>query len=629
MKKITSFSIRGKMIAMVAGSLLLAILSAAYMIRGLVYQNIVDQKMTTAEILTASLVHDIKYEYDLRLGDPEGFKDIVRKYMTYHRIIKSISLYDSKYTNRADSDPENEGTVTRDEDLIRAINLARPSLKITRFDRTRLGIRSIFPILRGSRVIAAIEMHISIKDIEAIMTAIDRRIITILVFTIMGASIALYILLRRVILQRLSRLMEVTRLIAAGNYNIQVSDIHSDELGQLAQAFNHMTLELKKSKREIEDYNQHLESKVQEATAQLNKAYEDLKNTQSQLVLNEKMASLGVLIAGIAHEINTPVGAINNVARNLEHRITSLPQALESFKKDQNVPADNLVECFQDLIRVSANGPQVATFQEIRRVENLLKEQGIANYRGTAGTLAKFNFMDPDKVRRFADLFKNSSLFSLLESIGSISQATRIVQTSSRKIEEIVRALKYYAYTDKDRIEMTQLNESVNTALVLLNNRLKHRVTVTSEFDPDLPEIPCTSEVHQIWTNLLNNACDAIDAMGDGWEGKIAVCTRRMNDRIAVTVTDNGIGILEDKIGRIFDPFFTTKDIGKGTGLGLSIVSGIIKKHKGAVRVESRRGHTVFEITFPIKAESSVPESEQPGEKQEETVKEEALSNAY
>ncbi|MEW5800476.1 MAG: ATP-binding protein [bacterium] len=633
MRRITSFSIRAKMITMVAGALLLAILSAAYVMRGMVYQNIVDQKMTTADILTASLVHDIKYEYDFRSGNRESIKDIISKYLTYYRVIESISFYDDSYTNIADSNPEKVGEITQDRELVRAITLARPSLEITRLSSSNLGIRSIFPILRGSRVKAAIDMHISITDIKAIMSAIDHRIATILIFTILMACAALFILLRGVILQRLSRLMEVTRQIAAGNYDIQVKDIRKDELGQLAQAFDQMTSELQKSKLEIEDYNQHLEAKVQQATAQLNQAYEDLKNTQSQLVLNEKMACLGVLIAGIAHEINTPVGAIHNVARNLEQRVTSLPKTLESFKKDQEACMDNLVECFHDLIQASAGDQQVTSFKEIRTVESILRAQGINNYRKIAGVLGQFNFMDADKITRFANLFKSSSLFSLFESIGSISQAARIVQTSSRKIEEIVRALKYYAYTDKDRIEMTQLNESIKTALVLLSNRLKHSVVVTTQLDPELPKISCTSEVHQIWTNLLNNACDAVEAMGDGYQGEILVSTQQRagrspcdNGQIVVTVTDNGIGIPEDKIGRIFDPFFTTKDIGKGTGLGLSIVSGIIKKHNGTIRVESKRGHTVFEITFPIKVE--LPhEGEQPTVKQE-TLRETAI-NAY
>lgn len=633
-EKITFCSIKIKMMAMVSVSIFLAITSAAYLMRNLVYQNIVDQKMTTAEILTASLVHDIKYEYDLKLDHQDGFKDIISKYITYYRIIESISIYDYEGVDIADSNPYNIGTIIQEREVIRAISLAKPSLRINRLDRNRLGIHSVFPILRGSKVVAAIDMHISIKDIETIMSAIDRRIMTTLIFTITAASVALFIISHRVILQRLSRLMEVTHQIAAGNYDIQVRDKFGDELGQLAKAFNHMTCELKKSKQEIEDYNQHLESKVQEATAQLNQAYEDLKNAQSQLVLNEKMACLGVLIAGIAHEINTPVGAIHNVARNLEQRVEAFPQALESFKKDQDVEADNnLVECFRELIKTSATDRQAASFQEIRAVENLLKEEGIAGWRKVAASLAQLNFTDLDKIRQFRHLFRSSSLFPLLESIGSIAQATKIVQTSSKKIEEIVRALKYYAYTDKDRVEKTQLNESINTALILLRNRLKHTVKIVAEFDPDLPEIPCTSEIHQIWTNLLNNACDAVEAMGEEWSGEIVIRTQRVADRIVVTITDNGIGIPEDKIGRIFDPFFTTKDIGKGTGLGLSIVSGIIKKHKGEIRVvESRRGHTVFEVSFPIEAKL-LPESEQvltaelnqPTEKREKTLNERRL----
>ncbi len=328
------------------------------------------------------------------------------------------------------------------------------------------------------------------------------------------------------------------------------------------------------------------------------------------------MASLGLLIAGIAHEIKSPVRAIHNIAQSLEQRFFSFSwiDVLEFIKKSPDLPVESLSNCLHELIHASLNGQYFASLKEIRMVEAFLKGQGIDNYNKVASVLAQLNFMNPDSIIRFVNFFRNRSLFSLVEAIGSLAQTINITHTSSQKIEEIIRALKYYAYTDKDRIEMIQLNESIKTALILLNNKLKHKVTVTADLEPDIQKIPCTSEVHQIWTNLLSNACDAVEAMGEeeretgaplaGYAGKVSISTRRVDDKIFVTVSDNGTGIPEDKIGKIFDPFFTTKDIGKGTGLGLSIVSGIIKKHNGTIRVESSAGHTVFEVAFPVDAES-------------------------
>lgn len=582
---------------MVAGTLIMAIAITGFLIRGLVYQNIVSQKMTTVDILTASLVHDVKYEYEAQRR--ENIQEIIAKFMTYYRIIQKISFYNTNLENIADSSTEGIGQTTRDPDIIAAVTMAKPRVYITNSDWENLGIRSVSPILQGSKIVGAISMDISIQDIQTTLSAIDRRIATILIVAVLLTSLALFIQLRSLILQRLNRLITVTQQIAAGNYDIQISDHRRDEIGKLVRAFDQMTMDLKKSKEEIEDYNKHLEERVQEATAQLMKAYEDLKNAQSQLVLNEKMASLGVLISGIAHEINTPVGAILNVSRNLEKKIDHLPHILEAFKNEKEVPAAKMVVFLKELMQACRNTAQPLSFKETRSVETLLRDHGVGNFREMANSLSKLNFVDPERVTKYIDCLRVPSFFSLIESMGSIVQAAKISETSSQKISEIVRALKYYAYTDKDRVDMTQINESIQTALVLLRNRLKHTVTVSTGMDPDLPKIPCTSEIHQVWTNLLNNACDAIEAMGEGYPGKILISTRMSNDQIIVTVTDNGIGIPEDKKAKIFDPFFTTKDIGKGTGLGLSIVSGILKKHNGTIDVKSTRENTTFEIRLP------------------------------
>ena len=186
------------------------------------------------------------------------------------------------------------------------------------------------------------------------------------------------------------------------------------------------------------------------------------------------------------------------------------------------------------------------------------------------------------------------------ESISSIAQAANISETSSQKIGEIVRALKYYAYSDKDRIDRIRINESIQTALVLLRNQLKHTVKVVMNCDAALPPITCSSDIHQVWTNLLTNAVDAMQQRNEGPEGCIDIETRAEEDHIRVSVADNGVGIPQEIMGKIFDPFFTTKDIGMGTGLGLCIVAGIVKRHGGTIGVESRPGSTVFTVRLPM-----------------------------
>jgi len=437
-----------------------------------------------------------------------------------------------------------------------------------------------------------------------------RKAFTLIELLVVIAIIALlaailFVLLRGAILNRLERLTSGTRALATGRYDIRVNDKQNDEIGVLASAFNTMAADLERSKMEIEGHNRVLQLRVREATAESIKAYDDLKSTQSQLVLNEKMASLGVLIAGIAHEINTPVGAILNVSRVLDRSVQALPQELERIRQESAVSFDVIRAGLEDLVRAASQASATASYQEVRAVERMLQEAGVADYRATASMLAKYNFTSPQLILQHIDCLRLPSFLAFAEPMARIAQAANISAASSQKIGEIVRALKYYAYSDKDRIEPVQINDSIQTALILLKNQLKHAVTVVTEYQAELPKVACSSDIHQVWTNLLTNAVDAI-AMARGADpGKIEIATRSADGEVVVVVTDNGGGIPPQIRERIFDPFFTTKDIGKGTGLGLSIVAGIIKKHRGTISVESAPGRTTFTVRLPIVSQAA------------------------
>lgn len=596
----TKISIRTRIILSVAGTLVLAQLISLLLIRGIVNENIVNQKIVTADILTTSILHDLKYAENA--GSGESHQQIIEKYMTYYRIIHHMAIYDAAMKRVASSDPNPENETTNDREILEAVQRAKPSLYVYRQDRRNLGIRSVSPILKGSQIVGAIAVDLSVQDVQETLAAIDRRIEIIMGLKIVLVSLVLFLLLRGTILQRLQRLTRVTQEIAAGNYDIGVGDRQRDEIGALSQAFDRMTADLRTSKREIENHNQHLEERVRSATAELQKAYEELQSAQGHLVLSEKMASLGALIAGIAHEINTPVGAILNVSRSLEKRVQALPADLPALISDPAVPIESLMNFLPELVASACASQEGTSFKTVRSVEALLREHDVSGERDKASTLCRLNFTDPDRIVRFMDCVRHDACFSFAESCASIAQAARISGTSSQKISEIVRALKYYAYSDKDRVEKIQLNESIQTALVLLRSHLKHAVHMVIELDPYLPPISCTSEIHQIWTNLLTNASDAIVERGPGEPGEIVIRTFTRGECAVVAIQDNGVGIPPDKIDNVFDPFVTTKDIGKGTGLGLSIVTGIVKKHQGTVSVKSRPGCTVFEVVIPFAA---------------------------
>ncbi|TMQ50959.1 MAG: cell wall metabolism sensor histidine kinase WalK, partial [Candidatus Eisenbacteria bacterium] len=275
---VSDFSIRTKVILMVAGTLVLAVLFTAYLVRQLVSQNILNQKLTTVEILTTSILHDITYYSDR--DSEEAGQQIIAKYMTYYRIITHMAIYNRRFVCIATSDVHRTHQKTRDPEILGAVVEARPSLHVSRADRQGLGIRSIA---------RAVTVYVSLQDVQQTLAALDRRIALIMAAQLALVSTALFVLLRGSILLRLRRLMTVTQQITQGNYGLEVGDRQGDEIGQLGRAFDRMTADLQRSKLEIEGYNKRLEQRLREATAELQKAYEELKNAQSQLVLNEKM----------------------------------------------------------------------------------------------------------------------------------------------------------------------------------------------------------------------------------------------------------------------------------------------------------------------------------------------------
>ena len=613
MLRIPPLSIRAKVLFIVAGTLVVANALATVAVRQIVYEYVVSQKLSTVEILASSFVHDVKYEVD---PSKEGTtQDVIAKYMTYYRNIRGISFYDPALRDVADSDPSKIGPAQPPTDVLEALLAAKPSTRVMQEGHRTLGIRSVSPILRGSKITGAAVIEISFDDITATIAKVDQSIIALQVLKTFIVCLALYVLIRHVILARLTRLIQATHRIAKGDYDVDLPVHPKDEIAELATALNRMSADLKHSREELDEYNRHLEGMVRDKTAALQKTYEDLKSAQSHLVLNEKMASLGVLIAGVAHEINTPVGAILNVSRNLARMLATLPKSLLPFWHG-GISPDAMETCLEDLRVANTKTGEVSSYRETKRVEQHLVEQRVEDAKERAAVLARIRFTEPEQIRQHIACLSDSSFLKLADAYGSIAQGVAIAETSSQKIAEIVRALKYYARSDTDRIEPIQINESIQIALVLLRNHLKSRVSVRTDLAAELPPVRGTGELNQIWTNLLTNACDAIEEMGPEHEGVIGIATRRSGDRVHVVITDNGVGIPEDKLQKVFDPFYTTKDIGKGTGLGLSIVSGIVTKLGGTASVVSRPGATTFEIVLRVAELSSMPpkESDRPGD---------------
>lgn len=300
--------------------------------------------------------------------------------------------------------------------------------------------------------------------------------------------------------------------------------------------------------RELVDANRTLESKVAARTKELSGALKDLKDSQSQLIQSEKMASLGTMVAGVAHEINTPLGYARSNA---------------------------------EIVRSSLGS-----------IRELCAAQGKA-----LGLLAAANSSEQEIAGALAEAEQVRESVQPDELMGDLDNLLGDTDHGLVQIADLVSSLKDFSRVDRSRNDLFDLNAGIDSALKICQNQLKGRILVEKQYGA-LPEIECSpSQINQVFLNLINNAAQAIAG-----EGVITIATAADKDGVMVTVRDTGSGMSEAVKKRIFEPFFTTKPVGKGTGLGLSIVFRIIEEHGGRITVESREGAgTVFAVHLPLK----------------------------
>jgi signal transduction histidine kinase len=302
----------------------------------------------------------------------------------------------------------------------------------------------------------------------------------------------------------------------------------------LDQKVQERTAQVMLQKKEIEEINTELNKQKDE----LLKTLQDLRLAQSQLVQSEKMASLGQLVAGIAHEINNPVNFISAGVDSLSANLEDIRQVLEIYHK---VTSDNVKE-------------------KLKQIEEI-----------------------KEKVEYG-------------EAIREINKLIESIKNGTKRTTEIVRGLRTFSRLDEDILKMADIHEGLDSTLILLHNRYKNRIEIIKNYG-NLPQVECfPGQLNQVFMNILSNAIDAIED-----EGTITIDTSISNGFIYITIKDTGHGIPENIRERIFDPFYTTKGVGKGTGLGLSISQGIVEKHRGKIGLRSVTGQgTEFIISIPV-----------------------------
>lgn len=358
----------------------------------------------------------------------------------------------------------------------------------------------------------------------------------------LALCIVLAITISRSVIPPIKSLMNAAQRIAAGDLDITVPVIKQDEMGDLSMSFNKMIDDLRKAEKEkqnhlhqVKQWNQDLENRVQEKVT-------ELKSAQGQLLQSEKLASIGQLAAGVAHEINNPVGYISSNVGTLKNYIENLFRVLDAYEQ------------LEQLVGASSNLDNIIAVKKEVEIDYLKQD--------------------------IAELIAES-------------------QEGITRVKQIVQDLKDFSHVDEAEWQWVDIHKGIDSTLNVAHNETKYKAEVIKEYG-DIPRIQCMpSQINQVFMNLVVNAAHAIEE-----RGVITIRSGHTEETVWVSVSDNGKGIPEDVQKRIFEPFFTTKPVGKGTGLGLSLSYGIIEKHNGVITVESEPGvGTTFKVELPINHE--------------------------
>ena len=247
-----------------------------------------------------------------------------------------------------------------------------------------------------------------------------------------------------------------------------------------------------------------------------------------------------------------------------------------------------------------------------REIERQLRRKGLARYRQAAEVIVSCGLAEPSLDDRVLAHLEQEPALSFLEHLSALWLSAQLSLGSARKIARIVRALRFYARTGQEELVEMDVNESIDNTLVILQNRLKHLVEVRTEFGEGLPAVMGGPELSQVWTNILNNACDAVAESRSEGLGLIEIVTRAEDGRVVVAISNDAPPIPDELISKIYDPFFTTKPIGKGTGLGLSICMAVLRRYGGTIAVRNTPSGVTFEVSLPAGASLKQPR-EAPG----------------